>query len=178
MLDRDMSELKPTIENPFAEPPRKRKPAIAKPVFKDQKQAPPKLSFRPDELEEEVKDYHPGYYVSQASKRAVRLLIESGELHSEDLPMMYNIAALVAYLFKRPLPTLSDVEVAAKFKTWEQVEKVAKGEEKIDMVRREIKTMEIAPKGERIKFWQTVAERLLEERADAAKTSENTPSDG
>ena len=169
-------ELKPTIENPFADREPKSKSTVyasteansnankrnvARPVIRNRTFAGPAPSI----IEQEplqAKDYDPGFYVSAASKRFVTSEIDAGRVTAEELPVVYEIALYISNIFNRPLPSLSDVEVAVKMRNVQNVKDIAEGRETLDVLRKEIGPGEVIPKAERIKLWKKVSEVVME----------------
>ena len=159
-------ELKtPTIENPFA----KEKPTIANPFKDKNKDRKDRRTFiqartRPaTDPYAPPKVYRPKFYVSQASQRYVAFEVEKKNLTEDEVPFLYDLAFVIGKVFNRPTPTVSDVETAVKLRTLDNAKKIADGEIELDIIRNEIRTMEVMPKKERILFWRTVAGRVLEE---------------
>lgn len=154
-----MSEefLETTIANPFANrdpkkthnkrtfTPAKRQPIVTRPV-------PGAVVIPPV--------YQPTYYVSQASRNYVALQLQNQTLTNDEVELIYEIALCIGKVFKRPSPTISDIETATRIRTLEYARKIAAGEEQLDIIWNAEKIM---PKNERISFWKTVTERLLTE---------------
>lgn len=143
-------ERKPTIENPFAPKAKERPFAVPKHIQQQREAAAaPKL-------------YQPPYFISQASKNFIAKQIENGILTSAELENIFKIANIISGIFKRNIPTYSDIEIAIIFRTIEHARQVASGEIEMDLKRNDTKTLEVMPRKERIKFWQMVAELLVE----------------
>lgn len=150
-------DKQPTIANPFAKKPGKDPHRVRTFI------QPRRAIQQPDPPANTIKIYQPKFYVSQASQRYLTMQIEKKELEIEEVPTIYKLALIISGLFRRTSPTYSDVETAIKFRTIENTQRVAAGEVEIDIVRHEVTKMEVMPKRERLLFWRTVAERIVEE---------------
>lgn len=137
-------QLKPTIENPFEK--------------KHKSNSPPLLRRQP----EPPKVYQPPYYVSQATLNFLTKQIESATLTADELPTVHKIALIVGKALGRATPTLSDVQIAAQFRTLEHIQKISTGEESFDIMRH-MPNQEMMPKQARLNFWKMLAQRVIDD---------------
>jgi hypothetical protein len=158
-LNKNDEELQPTIANPFA----KRKPGKEAPRVRTfiAARRPTKETVSTTTPTDKI--YQPDFYVSQATQRYITMQVEKNELSNEEVPTIYKLALIISGVFRRNAPTYSDVETAVLFRTIEHTREVAAGEVEFDLVRHEVRTMEVMPKKERLVFWRTVAQRIVEE---------------
>jgi hypothetical protein len=164
----------PTIENPFAKEVKKatnlENPFARKDVTKDRRTF---IQNRPRPVEEKAKEiFKPNFYISQASQRFIAQQIEKQNLNDDELPLVYKMAFIVGKLFRRPVPTMSDVEVAVKIRTLENARMIAAGEVQLDIIRNEVRGLDVMPRKERLEFWRLVAERVVSDY-DAETTTED-----
>jgi len=147
-----MEEQKPTIADPFGD--RSGKPTNKRIFIKAPK--PPR------EEKSAVSPPYPNFYISQASKRLIAQQISEKSIVEEELPTIYKLALLISNVFKRDVPTLSDVEIAIKIRTYEEAVRIASGEKELDIIRHELRSQEIMPKKQRIEMWKIVATQIVE----------------
>jgi transcriptional regulator with XRE-family HTH domain len=154
-----MSDLKPTIENPFATTarPTYTRPQAVQPLPQQRIAKPSdETSLRPEDM---LPD--PGFYCSMATKRYLAGLLADKTITQEELPFLYTLFKRVAELFGRSAPTFSDVEIGLKFRTKERIEAIANGTESIDVQRFDKSTLNVMSKAQQKKYWQEGAAELL-----------------
>lgn len=139
-------QKQPTITNPFGD----RAGRVFVPAKRERSEpVVPKL-------------FMPSFYVSQASQRYIIKQIETEKLTANELPLIYQMAQIIGNVFRRPLPTISDIEVAVQIRTVESARQIAQGEKELDIIRHEVQTQSVMPKKERIELWKTVAAQIVE----------------
>ena len=155
-------DLQPTIKNPFGD----EKTNSRRRTYAPSKSAvlrPLQPSDSPTENPKPQLNFQTRFYVSLASQRLIQKYVDEGNLTPEELPFIFELSMIAANLFHRSSPSLSDVEIALKFRTIDHMKQVANGESLFDIPRNDPSSGHVLPTKQLAQLWKAVATQMLEE---------------
>jgi hypothetical protein len=155
-------ELQPTIKNPFGD----EKTNSRRRTYASSKSAvlrPLKPSDSPTEETKPQLNFQTGFYVSLSSKRLIQKYVDEDKLTSGELPLIFELSMIAAKLFHRTSPSVSDVEIALKFRTIDHMKQVANDEAPFDLLRNDPTSGHVLPVKQLTQLWKMVATQMLEE---------------